>query len=46
MIYGFILIASVLFLPNGLESLVPKLKAWLAGRGTTAQAARAREEKA
>ena len=26
MIYGAILIASVLFLPNGLESLVPKLK--------------------
>ena len=26
MIYGAILIASVLFLPNGLESLVPKIK--------------------
>ncbi len=28
MIYGAILIASVLFLPNGLESLVPKIKQW------------------
>jgi len=28
--YGVILIASVLFLPKGLESLVPKAKAWLA----------------
>ncbi len=28
--YGVILIASVLFLPNGLESLVPKLRARLA----------------
>ncbi len=29
MIYGAILIASVLFLPDGLESLIPKLKEWL-----------------
>lgn len=33
MIYGAILIASVLFLPNGLESLVPKIKGWFARRG-------------
>jgi len=31
MIYGAILIASVLFLPHGLESLVPRTRAWLAG---------------
>ena len=30
--YGAILIASVLFLPNGLESLVPKVRDWWAGR--------------
>ena len=33
MIYGAILIASVLFLPNGLESLVPKVRGWFGGRG-------------
>jgi branched-chain amino acid transport system permease protein len=32
MLYGAILILFILFLPNGLESLVPKAKAWLAGR--------------
>ncbi|MGH6736196.1 MAG: branched-chain amino acid ABC transporter permease [Methyloceanibacter sp.] len=32
MLYGAILIISILFLPNGLESLVPKIKAWIAGR--------------
>ncbi len=31
MIYGAILIAAVLFLPNGLESLIPKFKARFAG---------------
>jgi branched-chain amino acid transport system permease protein len=33
MIYGAILIASVLFLPQGLESLWPKLKALVGLRG-------------
>ena len=49
MIYGFILIASVLFLPNGLESLVPKVRAWIAGRRTpqpVAQITPASEKKA
>jgi branched-chain amino acid transport system permease protein len=32
MLYGAILIVSILFLPNGLESLVPKIKGWMAGR--------------
>ena len=32
MLYGALLIVSILFLPNGLESLVPKFKAWFAGR--------------
>lgn len=32
MLYGAILIVSILFLPNGLESVVPKIKGWLAGR--------------
>jgi len=32
MIYGLILIASVLFLPDGLESLVPRLRALLRRR--------------
>jgi branched-chain amino acid transport system permease protein len=32
MLYGAILIVSILFLPNGLESLVPKIKSWIAGR--------------
>jgi branched-chain amino acid transport system permease protein len=32
MLYGAILIVSILFLPKGLESLGPKIKAWLAGR--------------
>ncbi len=32
MLYGALLILSILFLPNGLESLVPKVKSWVAGR--------------
>ena len=32
MLYGAILIVSILFLPNGLESLAPKIKGWIAGR--------------
>jgi branched-chain amino acid transport system permease protein len=32
MLYGAILIVSILFLPKGLESVVPKIKGWLAGR--------------
>jgi branched-chain amino acid transport system permease protein len=32
MFYGAILILFILFLPNGLESLVPKIRAWVAGR--------------
>jgi branched-chain amino acid transport system permease protein len=32
MIYGAILIVSILFLPNGLESLVVRTKEWIAGR--------------
>jgi branched-chain amino acid transport system permease protein len=40
MFYGAILIASILFLPNGLESLVPKVKAWFAGLGRKREAAK------
>jgi branched-chain amino acid transport system permease protein len=40
MFYGAILIVSILFLPNGLESLVPKLKAWFAGLWQKRQAAK------
>lgn len=32
MLYGGILIVSILFLPNGLESLVPRIRGWIAGR--------------
>ena len=32
MFYGAILILFILFLPNGLESLVPKIKAWIPRR--------------
>lgn len=32
MIYGAILIVSILFMPNGLESLVVRTKEWIAGR--------------
>ena len=32
MFYGAILIISILFLPNGLGSLLPKIKEWFAGR--------------
>ncbi len=32
MFYGAILILFILFLPNGLESLVPKIRDWTAGR--------------
>ena len=31
MFYGAILILFILFLPKGLESLVPKIKGWLSG---------------
>ncbi len=34
MFYGALLIVSILFLPNGLESLWPKTKAWWTGRKT------------
>ena len=40
MLYGAILIVSILFLPNGLESVVPKIKGWLAGRRDLRAAAR------
>jgi branched-chain amino acid transport system permease protein len=40
MFYGAILIVSILFLPNGLESLVLKLKAWFAGLWQKRQAAK------
>ncbi len=40
MLYGAILIVSILFLPNGLESMVPKIKGWLAGRRDLRAAAR------
>jgi branched-chain amino acid transport system permease protein len=32
MLYGALLILFILFLPDGLESLVPKIKTWFAGR--------------
>ena len=32
MFYGALLILFILFLPNGLEGLVPKIKEWIAGR--------------
>jgi branched-chain amino acid transport system permease protein len=32
MFYGAILILFILFLPNGLESLVPKIRDWLSWR--------------
>lgn len=35
LIYGAILIASILFLPNGLESLGPKIKSWFTKPRTT-----------
>jgi branched-chain amino acid transport system permease protein len=44
MLYGALLILSILFLPNGLESLVPKIKAWFAGRKRTVQEGRAEAE--
>jgi len=33
MFYGALLILFILFLPTGLEGLVPKIKEWIAGRG-------------
>ena len=39
LIYGAILILSVLYLPDGLESLGPKLRAWLRRRGRDPAAA-------
>jgi branched-chain amino acid transport system permease protein len=44
MLYGALLILSILFLPNGLESLVPKIKGWYAGRKRAVQDARAEAE--
>jgi branched-chain amino acid transport system permease protein len=44
MLYGALLILSILFLPNGLESLVPKIKGWLAGRKRAVEDARAEAE--
>jgi branched-chain amino acid transport system permease protein len=32
MLYGLVLILFILFLPHGLESLVPKIKLWFAGK--------------
>lgn len=32
MFYGAVLIIAILFMPNGLEGLVPKVKEWIAGR--------------
>ena len=32
MFYGALLILFILFLPNGLESLVVRAKEWIAGR--------------
>jgi len=32
MLYGGLLILAILFLPDGLESLVPKIKEWFARR--------------
>lgn len=46
MIYGLILIASVLFLPDGLESLVPRIKSWLTGKRTPAGQVQPSEDKA
>lgn len=40
MLYGAILILFILFLPNGLESLVPRVRAWLAGRKAKRYAAK------
>ncbi|MEE8189573.1 MAG: branched-chain amino acid ABC transporter permease [Kiloniellales bacterium] len=41
--YGAILIASILFLPQGLESLVFKARAWWAGRGPPGKPAQGQE---
>lgn len=43
MLYGAILIVSILFLPKGLESLGPKLKDWLAARKEKRSAERGSE---
>jgi len=32
MFYGAVLIVAILFMPNGLEGLVPKIKGWFVGR--------------
>jgi branched-chain amino acid transport system permease protein len=34
MLYGGLLILAILFMPDGLESLVPKIKGWFAGRNS------------
>jgi len=44
MLYGAVLILSILFLPNGLESLVPKIKSWFARRKRAVEDARAKAE--
>lgn len=44
MLYGALLILSILFLPNGLESLVPKIKGWFAGRKRAVAEGRAEAE--
>jgi branched-chain amino acid transport system permease protein len=44
MFYGAILIVSILFLPNGLESLGPKVRAWFAGFAQKRQAPKSRSE--
>ena len=46
MIYGAILIASVLFLPDGLESLVPKIRKWISGRAQASPDVSDAEERA
>ena len=39
LIYGAILIVTMLYLPDGLESLAPRIRAWLASRGRDGPAA-------
>ncbi len=44
MFYGALLILFILFLPTGLEGLVPKIKEWIAGRGRRRAIAEQRAE--
>ncbi|MFO7476988.1 MAG: branched-chain amino acid ABC transporter permease [Methyloceanibacter sp.] len=44
MFYGAILIVSILFLPNGLESLGPKVRVWFARFAQKRQAPKSRSE--